>query len=616
MAAKSHPLFDALAVWNLSILPEPFKEMKARFSTKDEKDVPVIAQQLSSSSKSMANNSAIIECLLAESQYEPFMKYGKASLLEVSDTDSQIWAAAELHRPDGSVITTEYKYNRLNRTADYRGCVFPQGSHTAKQLPGIKDKNFPFPVFILYWPIFHVLQEEVPEFSYLCTAARDIVMKEKDQPKMGAPSANIPDEHALIFAQVSHLFYALIDDGINDGLRDQRYPAKFVGGTLPPLLGSTLRSGIYRNATVLRGDGEFFHNFSAQEPSQTSAMTIGALKKEFAEFNQKFHWTAEERLFIPSFPDDMPVPAETIEIAQSYLKTRDMKTPMVNFLWRGITSFGKSTGVKMLACILDRPLLRQTCFPSMETQDFLSAFVPDNGSAFIGETPTVEQMYLDPEYSYERITGEKKENATAEDCLNELLSRSAKNSGTAKFKHVEANYVKALSKGYIIELSEVSRIREPGVLVGLDDYDQPGSVIPLVDGSYVKRHRDAICVMTDNVGYCSCRPVDPAVIRRQAFCIDSYEMPEELVLNRIRYNTGFKDEDTLIQMYRTWKALYDYCNTHEINEGAISMTELERWVQKVMIDGGNTYENCVKCVVAKATSNLEDQEEVNYSAIE
>lgn len=86
------------------------------------------------------------------------------------------------------------------------------------------------------------------------------------------------------------------------------------------------------------------------------------------------------KAMIPSFPDDYPLPPEAVKIARRFVGTKDSKRPMRNFLWRGITSYGKSTGVEMIAAMLGIPLLRVTCNSTMETQNFLSDFVPDSGS--------------------------------------------------------------------------------------------------------------------------------------------------------------------------------------------------------------------------------------------
>lgn len=51
--------------------------------------------------------------------------------------------------------------------------------------------------------------------------------------------------------------------------------------------------------------------------------------------------------------DMMP---ETLKIARRFVNSRNNKRPMNNFLWRGITSYGKSTGVEMVAALLHTPL--------------------------------------------------------------------------------------------------------------------------------------------------------------------------------------------------------------------------------------------------------------------
>ena len=57
---------------------------------------------------------------------------------------------------------------------------------------------------------------------------------------------------------------------------------------------------------------------------------------------------------------------------------------MNNFMWRGITSYGKSTGVELMAGFLNIPLLRMTCNSTMETQNFLSDIIPDTDGAHSG----------------------------------------------------------------------------------------------------------------------------------------------------------------------------------------------------------------------------------------
>lgn len=382
-------------------------------------------------------------------------------------------------------------------------------------------------------------------------------------------------------------------------------------GNIDMLSKRTISSGSL-NGDVIYGTPDILVG-NSKKNKKVKKLTVESAKKEFASFINSHNWSDEERMLIPQFPDDFPIPPEVAKMAKRYIASKSDKRPMVNFMWRGITSYGKSTGVEVMACILDMPLLRMTCHTDMVTQDFLSDFVPDTSAAANTDNlPDFETIQFDPEMAYEMLTGTRDENATEDMCLKAYGEAVAKrNSSSPHFVHVMSNYVKALTKGYIVEVQEVSRIKDAGVLVGLNEYDRPNSVIPLLDGSYARRDENAICIFTDNVGYNSCRPVDPSVLRRMSFIIDSYELPKEMVIDRIKYNTGFDDDEIIEDCYNLWNDFSQYCQEHDITQGAVSVTELEMLVMTIKYDGiSNILENITDTLVSKATSDYEERQEL------
>lgn len=382
-------------------------------------------------------------------------------------------------------------------------------------------------------------------------------------------------------------------------------------GNIDMLSKRTISSGSL-NGEVIYGTPDILVG-NSKKNKKTKKLTVESAKKEFASFINSHNWSDEEKMLIPQFPDDFPIPPEVTKMAKRYIASKSDKRPMVNFMWRGITSYGKSTGVEVMACILDMPLLRMTCHTDMVTQDFLSDFVPDtSATANTDNLPDFETIQFDPELAYEMLTGTRDENATEDMCLKAYGEAVAKrNSSSPHFVHVMSNYVKALTKGYIVEVQEVSRIKDAGVLVGLNEYDRPNSVIPLLDGSYARRDENAICIFTDNVGYNSCRPVDPSVLRRMSFIIDSYELPKEMVINRIKYNTGFDDDEIIEDCYNLWNDFSQYCQEHDITQGAVSVTELEMLVMTIKYDGiSNILENITDTLISKATSDYEERQEL------
>ncbi len=592
-------------VWQIAALPAPFSSLPSRSTDPTEFQTPLsIANAPATTSVQM--NAYVVQMLLLLAKADNSPTVG---LIRVGSKADMIWYAAEHYQnlKSKSIIASAC-YNMSSKELDLRGSIAQNGQcSTLQGIPGRRTELAPFNLLAFYVVLTAVARKLNMEFDDMVDKALNVVEK-------NIGKSAITKEDAGVLFRMSHMFQSFL---FYDAPPANSSGLKIImpGGYIPALTTEAIRGNLYSEAPCVFGKCPTLQPRSGA-PGRM-ARTFGEAKAEFSGWAARKAWTPEEEELIPSFPDDYPIAQDTLKIARRFVHTHNAKRPMVNFLWRGVTSIGKSTGVEMIAALLHTPLVRVTCHSTMETRDFLSEFVPDNGDAYTGPIPGVEEMYIDPEQTYKKITGSELPDATADDCLKELLNRMSRNTGAARFKHVESPYVKALENGWICEIQEISRIKDPGVLVGLNEYDRPNAVIPLVDGSFAHRHPDALCVYTDNVGYVSCRPVDPSVLRRMAFVIDSYELPKSMVLDRIRYNTGFADESKLNLMYRVWLGISKYCQEHDITEGSCSVTELEMWVQAVLADGGdNLYSNCVDCVVAKATSVLSEQKEIKAACLD
>ena len=472
-----------------------------------------------------------------------------------------------------------------------------------------------------------------------------------------------------------------LSDFIDYAFEEGLLKPKITGGHIDTLDQELVSAGTF-DGDVIFGTPFLLRGKAKRAVSRKKKTVFRDAAAEFSAFARSHSWTEEERKLIPTFPDDYAVLPEVLTIARRYVQSRSFRRPMVNVMWRADTSYGKSTGVEMLAAILGLPLLRLTCHSTMEKNEFLTQFVPVTGNREeqgpAPDLPSFEEISFDPETAYRQIAGVSSEEATPELCLQAIARRSAVDplfrvsaakasldealtryrilaeDGTApdgektaeraralqtaqedltqaleavrsgaagcdsapRFQLVESNFIRSLQKGYLCEVQEVSRIRDSGVLVGLNEYDRPGSVIPMVDGTFCTRHPEAFVVFTDNVGYTSCRPVDPSVIRRMAFVIDSPDLPEKEIKDRVRYNTGFAETALLDRMYTVWKEIRSFCRKHEYTDGTCSATELEMWVSSVMIDGmADLEQTCRECVVSKCTSDPDEQAEIMSSVV-
>ena len=388
------------------------------------------------------------------------------------------------------------------------------------------------------------------------------------------------------------------------------------GNNIPRLTLSRLPdSGL----VILDGEPSIICGSSSNTPTDNR---FAAWREKFKKYTSQLSWTADEEQWIPEIPDDYEVPQEVLRIANLFVRTQADRRPMVNFMWRGPTSYGKSTGVECLAALLHTPLLRFTCHSATETQDFLADFVPDtSSSANKNNMPTAEDMVIDPASAYERITGIQKDDATSDECLAAYASAMAKNSSSApKFKFVESTYVRALTKGYIIEVQEASRIRNPGTLVGLNEYDRPGSIIPLINGEFKRRSPHALAIFTDNIGYASCRPLDPSVLRRMSLIIDSNELTKDQLYNRVKYNIGDVNKQVLDTCYTLYNTVLEFCKVNDMMDSAsLSATEFEMLVRCVTLCDKTSELDleafASDCLISKATSDPEIQKEILTSKI-
>lgn len=308
---------------------------------------------------------------------------------------------------------------------------------------------------------------------------------------------------------------------------------KMPGGDIDLLYQKRVASGAL-NGNIICGHSDIIMPGTAAASAATMSMiTVADAKKKFAAYAATRSWTPEQEARIRNFPDDHLVPEEVVEIAEWYIDSRGSLLPAVNFCWRGITGCGKSTGAALLSCILHTPLYIMTCNTNMETGDFLSTLVPEtNKTAFMGSLPSIEDIWMDPEGAYKQLTGITVASIEPQQVLEAYGEVCASHSTGTSYTRVNSEYVKALECGGIVEIQEFSRIRDSGVLVGLNEYDHANAVIPLVDGSYVLRNPDAICLWTDNIGYGSCRTVDPSVMRRMSAVFDTFELDKSSVVAR------------------------------------------------------------------------------------
>ncbi len=573
------PFFESDLNNDISRLPAPYNAWKPY--CEDPNTISIHHKMGMKSQLNYFTTKALLAYCEGEKAEIGVVKMGKASYV------------SQWTQQDGSSIIASANRNKL-----YGAVRSANGCHEQIKRWSERESKFDLSsIFLLYLLIEADLNEEK---GIKGTDAHTITWDFLNRAKTQYDLAMLSEESVYLICD--DLRYAIQNEEIPTGIRM---------GAISTLPAQRIEIQEFRSGTIVCGNPDLL---KPERKTGENFVTVAEAKQTVMAYTSSLHWSSEEEELIPQFSDDTPVPPEVMKMVTRFVNSRGLKLPFNNFCWRGVTAYGKSTGIDIMACILHTPKMEFTCSFNTEEQDFHAQFIPNealSAKRIYNDLPTFEEISYDPEFAYEKLTGQTRADVTSEEVLKAYGDVVASRSGSAHFKLVVSDYMKALVNGYIIEVQEFSRIRDSGVLVKLNKYDRPGSVIQLVNGEHRRRHENAIVVFTDNIGYNSCRPVDPSVLRRMSFIIDSYEMPKDRALKRVKENTGCKDEDRLDKMYYVWNKISEYCKEQEITEGAISLAELERWVSVVELEGiSSMIDACQECIVAKATSSPEDQKRI------
>lgn len=236
--------------------------------------------------------------------------------------------------------------------------------------------------------------------------------------------------------------------------------------------------------------------------------------------------SAREEAMVPVLPDYYIIPKEVVRVCEHAMMTTATNQPMRNFLFRGPAGTGKTMGAQAIAAGLHLPYTLVTCNTNTEISDIVGQFIPDTGDGIgeldngIAELPKISDIIMHPPSVYKELTGVYDEARTEDDVLQKLIEiavsrlmgKEEKNGKSIRY--VESPLLEAIRHGYLCELQEPSCIMSPGVLVGLNALMDNCQVITLPTGERVRRHPDAVIVVTTNAGYEGCRPLNQSILSR------------------------------------------------------------------------------------------------------
>ncbi|MDR3313877.1 MAG: ATP-binding protein, partial [Oscillospiraceae bacterium] len=240
--------------------------------------------------------------------------------------------------------------------------------------------------------------------------------------------------------------------------------------------------------------------------------------------------------------------------------------------------------------------------------------------------PGLDDMDYDPAGVYQKVTGIEKINATAQDCMQiiltlvtekvrELSAVKSENNGGQSYTYVETDFIRALKYGWVCEIQEPTCILQPGVLVGLNSLLEQGGTVTLPTGEIIHRHPDSIVVITTNTSYEGCRGMNQSVLDRMNLVYD-IALPDEAVMTqRAMRVTGCEDDVQVTQMVKVVAAMADFCRKSGVEDGAVGMRSLIDWIISTEITG-DAYTSALHTIVSKATADETDREALLTAALE
>ncbi len=363
--------------------------------------------------------------------------------------------------------------------------------------------------------------------------------------------------------------------------------------------------------------------------------------------------SAQEEALVPLLAPWYVLPEEVVSICAHAQKSTEKSLPMRNFLLRGPAGTGKTEGAKAIAAGLHLPYVKYTCSANTEVYDFIGQVFPDTNGPSTGDAdldrerlelkemggitfenvkklmdlPGLDDMDYDPEGTYKQLTGSSKAGATSQDCMAEVMGRvtdkiqrlctvkpETANAGQT-YTYTETDFIRALKYGYVCEIQEPTTIMQPGVLVGLNSLLEQNGTITLPTGEIIRRHPDAVVVVTTNVSYEGCRGMNQSVLDRMNLTQDIELPAPEIMAQRAMSVTGCEDDFMVSKMVQVVTDMADFCRKNGISDGSCGMRSLIDWIMSTEITG-DPYISAMYTIISKATADEEDRDAIITSVLE
>lgn len=308
----------------------------------------------------------------------------------------------------------------------------------------------------------------------------------------------------------------------------------------------------------------------------------------------KFKIAEYNTTLIPKMPDTYKVPHWVAELAEytEFYYASDLSPELKpkNYLIFGGAGSGKSQGAMALASALGLPFYYINCSSNTDEAAFKGEIMPKlnntNSQTLCDFSDFKEEVEMSPEYAYEQLTGEYKENITEEECYAAYINAKAaqnSNSNGISYYFQESPFIKGIRDGGVVVVEEFTNVRDSGVGIALNELMDGHMSFSLPTGEIIKRNENTIIVFCANVEEANCNEFEASMKSRFHQRIKVETPAKDELIERVTAMTMCNDNSALDKMATVVLALAQAIVDKGIN-GTCGVREFANWVLAYMFE--------------------------------
>lgn len=295
--------------------------------------------------------------------------------------------------------------------------------------------------------------------------------------------------------------------------------------------------------------------------------------------------------------------------AEIFENWNDPEMKISNILLEGDAGSGKTQLAKALSADLQLPYTKITCFADMDKSDVFGALLPivesdvDEDQELIdaiNQTETLEAVSRLIKHHYNLST------EMAKSKLADFIKRMEQNENSSvRYKYYPSEIVRAIEKGYLLEIQEPTVIRDASVLVALNSALEPNGLLNLPTGVVV-RHPDCVIIITTNRNYQGNRPLNESLRDRMQHA-EKMDLPSlEVMAERALGKTKIQQPELLLKLAEIIRLLDDTAKANAI-KGVAGMRSYFYWAN-TWKQGQDLFQSIYPKVLYKLTTVPEELE--------